>query len=188
MHRSSRPAAEVCSRHRIRFHWCWLCFKWLAGAVAIQIALVLDSINAARASYVNVFHFLSTNGVQHSLSHELHVSSLVRLSRSSFASHTVSVDSDTTIHCWIPASLRVSNDSNKSHQNPKPVLLLIPGFGVHAIWHWNAQAGPLSRYFYIIVPDLLLFCGGSSSRRSEVCLKLVAREIFVVLYSSTVKT
>lgn len=153
----------------------------------IMFILLIVLSRLSRRCYSSCLTLSSTNSDSCSIVVVLEVS-LVRLSRSSFASHTASVDSDTTIHCWIPASLRVSNDSNKSNQNPKPVLLLLPGFGVHAIWHWNAQAGPLSRYLYIIVPYILLFCGGSSSRRSEVCLKLVAREIFVVLYSSTVKT
>lgn len=83
---------------------------------------------------------------------------------------TFSVDSDTTIHCWIPSSLPVSNESKESNPNPKPVLLLIPGFGLDAVWHWNAQVGPLSRHFDIIVPDLIFFGGSttSSSLRSEV--------------------
>ncbi|KAJ4734082.1 alpha/beta-Hydrolases superfamily protein [Rhynchospora pubera] len=85
-------------------------------------------------------------------------------------SDNISVDSDTTIHCWISASLPVSNESKKPDSNTKPVLLLIPGFGTHAIWHWNAQVGPMSRHFDIIVPDLIFFGGSttSSSLRSEV--------------------
>ena len=53
--------------------------------------------------------------------------------------HRLCVDSDIPIHCWVPASLRVSNDSNKYNQNMKQELLLIPGLGVHAIWHRDAH-------------------------------------------------
>jgi hypothetical protein len=84
--------------------------------------------------------------------------------------HSVSVDSDTSIHCWIPASLPVSSESKESNSNPKPVILLIPGFGLNAIWHWNAQVGALSHHFDVIVPDLIFFGGSTtcSSLRSEV--------------------
>ncbi|KAJ3673649.1 hypothetical protein LUZ60_005641 [Juncus effusus] len=89
-------------------------------------------------------------------------------------SETISIDSATTFHCWLPSSFPLSNnskdESNNSTKNAKPILLLIHGFGPHAIWHWSAQVGPLSRQFDLIVPDLI-FLGGSSStssQRSEV--------------------
>lgn len=103
------------------------------------------------------------------------VSLMSSMFRRSFVSarlhpETVSVDSDTTINCWIPASLPASRESKQSDTDPKPVLLLIPGFGLNAIWHWNAQVGPMSRHFDVIVPDLIFFGGSttSSSQRSEI--------------------
>lgn len=55
-----------------------------------------------------------------------------------------------TVHYWAPAG------------EPRlPPLLLIHGFGPRATWQWRCQVGPLSRQFYVIVPDLLGF-GGSS--------------------------
>ncbi|KAM0884317.1 hypothetical protein ACQ4PT_031065 [Festuca glaucescens] len=58
--------------------------------------------------------------------------------------------SSCTMHYWAPPG------------EPRlPPLLLIHGFGPRATWQWRCQAGPLSRHFHLIVPDLLSF-GGSS--------------------------
>ncbi|KAL3843758.1 hypothetical protein ACJIZ3_001161 [Penstemon smallii] len=62
----------------------------------------------------------------------------------------------TTMHCWVPKSLKPT----------KPNLVLVHGFGANAMW----QYGDLLRYlmprFNIYVPDLLFF-GDSSTRRPE---------------------
>ncbi|XP_072971619.1 uncharacterized protein [Typha angustifolia] len=78
---------------------------------------------------------------------------------------TLAVDSETTIHCWIPNSLPVANTS----PNAKPTLLLIHGFGPRATWQWRNQIGPLSAHFDIIVPDLVFFGGSTTTSpcRSE---------------------
>ncbi|XP_072991000.1 uncharacterized protein [Typha latifolia] len=77
---------------------------------------------------------------------------------------TLNLDSETTIQCWISESLSVSSP------NPKPILLLIHGFGPTATWQWRSQVGPLARHFDLIVPDLLFFGGSTTASplRSEV--------------------
>lgn len=87
--------------------------------------------------------------------------------------HTVTVDADTTVHCWISSALLppTSSDSGpKSNRPPtKPRLLLIHGFGPRGTWQWRSQIRPLAARFELIVPDLIFF-GGSTSRspaRSE---------------------
>ncbi|RZS27286.1 hypothetical protein BHM03_00060734 [Ensete ventricosum] len=87
-------------------------------------------------------------------------------------SHTVEVDADTTIHCWISTSLlptptSAGADSGLgSKKQPKPPLLLIHGFGPRATWQWRSQIAPLAARFDLIVPDLLFF-GGSTTRSPQ---------------------
>ena len=93
--------------------------------------------------------------------------------------HRLCVDSDTPIHCWIPASLRVSNDSNKSNQNPKPVLLLIPGFGVHAIWHWNAHFVPIALFLRNCPLSYIFFFSSLRGLSQTGCERDLCRPLFV---------
>ncbi|KAJ0987503.1 hypothetical protein J5N97_005859 [Dioscorea zingiberensis] len=78
-------------------------------------------------------------------------------------SRSIPIDSETIFHCWLSQSLCGRNP------NPKPVVLLIHGFGPLSTWQWRYQIRPLSRHFDLVIPDLLFF-GGSSTRsaaRSE---------------------
>ncbi|CAL9150009.1 unnamed protein product [Musa hybrid cultivar] len=87
-------------------------------------------------------------------------------------SHTVAVDADTTVHCWISTSLLPTPSSagadpgRGSRRQPKPPLLLIHGFGPRATWQWRSQIAPLAARFDLIVPDLLFF-GGSTTRSPQ---------------------
>ncbi|OEL30257.1 hypothetical protein BAE44_0008723 [Dichanthelium oligosanthes] len=78
------------------------------------------------------------------------------------ASATVDAD-DTTIHFWAHPSL-LQPSSVEQQQPPRPVVVLIHGFGPDPTWQWASQAGPLSRHFDLVVPTLLFF--GASSTRS----------------------
>ncbi|KAK8951931.1 hypothetical protein KSP39_PZI003260 [Platanthera zijinensis] len=83
---------------------------------------------------------------------------------------SIAVDSETTVHCWLPLSLPLSPGQNSNPQISKPVLLLIHGFGPKATLQWRAQVRVLSRHFDLIVPELLFFGGSttSSPERSEM--------------------
>lgn len=76
-------------------------------------------------------------------------------------SHTVTLDSTTSLHFWRP----------KTSDPAKPSVLLIHGFGANAIWQWNDHLRPLLLSgFNVYVPDLLFF-GASHSEspdRSEM--------------------
>lgn len=74
---------------------------------------------------------------------------------------SVAVDADTTIHFWAHPSL-LQQPSDQQPQ-PRPVVVLIHGFGPDPTWQWAAQAGPLSRHFDLLVPALLFF-GASATR------------------------
>ncbi|RCV24842.1 hypothetical protein SETIT_5G118800v2 [Setaria italica] len=76
-------------------------------------------------------------------------------------SATVDAD-DTTIHFWAHPSL-LQPPSSEQQQPPRPVVVLIHGFGPDPTWQWAAQAGPLSRHFDLVVPTLLFF-GASATR------------------------
>ncbi|XP_068660447.1 uncharacterized protein [Aristolochia californica] len=71
----------------------------------------------------------------------------------------ISVDDETTLHCWVPLS--TSN---------KPSLLLIHGFGPSATFQWRYQVRPLAHFFNLYIPDLVFFGKSTtkSSQRSEV--------------------
>ncbi|CAO2199184.1 unnamed protein product [Urochloa humidicola] len=77
------------------------------------------------------------------------------------ASATVDAD-DTTIHFWAHPSV-LQPPSSSPEQPPRPVVVLIHGFGPDPTWQWAAQAGPLSRHFDLVVPTLLFF-GASATR------------------------
>jgi len=78
------------------------------------------------------------------------------------ASATVDAD-DTTIHFWTHPSLLQPSSEQQQPLPPRPVVVLIHGFGPDPTWQWAAQAGPLSRHFDLVVPTLLFF-GASSTR------------------------
>ncbi|KAG1342634.1 4,5:9,10-diseco-3-hydroxy-5,9, 17-trioxoandrosta-1(10),2-diene-4-oate hydrolase [Cocos nucifera] len=83
--------------------------------------------------------------------------------------HTIAIDAETTLRCWISNSLPIPSDSHRNSRSTKPPLVLIHGFGPTATWQWRHQVRPLSRHFDLVVPDLLFF-GGSTTRsphRSE---------------------
>nr|XP_019703407.1 uncharacterized protein LOC109505362 [Elaeis guineensis] len=99
------------------------------------------------------------------------IESFIRLSFTSagLRLHTVAIDADTTLRCWISNSLPISSDSHPDGRSLKPLLVLIHGFGPSATWQWRHQVRRLSRHFNLVVPDLLFF-GGSTTRsphRSE---------------------
>ncbi|KAL5995338.1 hypothetical protein ACLOJK_025396 [Asimina triloba] len=72
---------------------------------------------------------------------------------------TIQIDSQTTLHCWLPLSPSIN-----------PPLLLIHGFGPSPTWQWRYQIRSLSRHFSLYIPDLLFFGASTtaSSDRSEV--------------------
>jgi pimeloyl-ACP methyl ester carboxylesterase len=81
------------------------------------------------------------------------------------ASATVDA-SATTIHFWAHPSLLQQPLSSEQQQPPRPVVVLIHGFGPDPTWQWAAQAGPLSRHFDLVVPTLLFF-GASATRAPD---------------------
>ncbi|XP_028753150.1 monoacylglycerol lipase ABHD6-like [Neltuma alba] len=62
----------------------------------------------------------------------------------------------TTIHCWVPKSLKPN----------KPSLILIHGFGANAMWQYGEYLRHFVPRFNVFVPDLLFF-GESSTSRPE---------------------
>ncbi|KAL1366104.1 hypothetical protein AAHE18_03G336200 [Arachis hypogaea] len=84
-----------------------------------------------------------------------------RCYRNSFSSAglkstTTDLGHGTLMHCWVP----------KSHNQSKPSLLLIHGFGANAMWQWNHFLPSLTPRFNVYVPDLLFF-GDSFTTRPE---------------------
>lgn len=77
------------------------------------------------------------------------------------SAQSVALDADTTIHFWGPDPDR-KNPGNK----PKPVLVLIHGFGPVATWQWRSQVQYFSSRFDVYAPDLLFF-GASSTRSAD---------------------
>ncbi|URD80303.1 alpha/beta hydrolase fold [Musa troglodytarum] len=83
--------------------------------------------------------------------------------------HTVALDDDTTVHCWISSSLLLPSSAIRSKEKKAKPLLLIHGFRPRGTWQWSRQVWPLAARFDLVVPDLLFF-GGSTTRspiRSE---------------------
>ncbi|GAB2283382.1 hypothetical protein Dimus_017896 [Dionaea muscipula] len=62
-------------------------------------------------------------------------------------STTTDLGEGTVIHCWAP----------KKHEDAKPAILLIHGFGANAMWQWDYFIGSLARRFNVYVPDLIFF-------------------------------
>ncbi|KAI3752855.1 hypothetical protein L2E82_24894 [Cichorium intybus] len=65
----------------------------------------------------------------------------------------------TTMHCWIPRTIKPS----------KPNLLLLHGFGANAMWQYADLLCHFTPKFNVFVPDLLFFGNSFTSRpeRSE---------------------
>ncbi|KAG0497472.1 hypothetical protein HPP92_001917 [Vanilla planifolia] len=104
------------------------------------------------------------------------------ISRRAFSSagllpSTISVDPNTTIHCWLSPSLAHSRPSPT-----KPIVLLLHGFGPSATWQWRFQIGILSRHFDLVVPDLIFF-GGSTTRSAERSERFQAAAVAALLVS-----
>ncbi|KAG0485333.1 hypothetical protein HPP92_009412 [Vanilla planifolia] len=106
-------------------------------------------------------------------------------------SESIDVDSDTTIRCWLPQSLPLSDlqypnseaystKHNCNEHNTKPPLVLIHGFGPAATWQWRAQVRVLARQFDLIVPELVFF-GKSTTRSAERSEKFQATVVAKLL-------
>lgn len=98
--------------------------------------------------------------------------------------HTVALDDDTTVHCWISSSLLPPSSAIRSKEKKaKPLLLLIHGFGPRGTWQWSRQIWHLAARFDLVVPDLLFF-GGSTTRspiRSEAFQAAAISRLLAVL-------
>ncbi|CAL9131988.1 unnamed protein product [Musa acuminata var. zebrina] len=98
--------------------------------------------------------------------------------------HTVALDDDTTVHCWISSSLLPPSSAIRSKEKKaKPPLLLIHGFGPRGTWQWSRQIWHLAARFDLVVPDLLFF-GGSTTRspiRSEAFQAAAIARLLAVL-------
>ncbi|CAL4965519.1 unnamed protein product [Urochloa decumbens] len=88
---------------------------------------------------------------------------------------SATIDADTTVHFWAhrsllrPSSSTAATAATDQKNQPRPVVVLVHGFGPGPTWQWAAQVGPLSRHFDLVVPTLLFF-GASRTRapaRSE---------------------
>ncbi|PKU81839.1 uncharacterized protein LOC110104967 [Dendrobium catenatum] len=79
---------------------------------------------------------------------------------------TIAVNSETTIHCWLPNTLSLPSPKNPDPRVSKPFLLLLHGFGPVSTWQWRFQVRVLSRHFDLIVPDLVFF-GESTTTSPE---------------------
>ncbi|RID41548.1 hypothetical protein BRARA_J01503 [Brassica rapa] len=105
-------------------------------------------------------------------------------SSSGLSLQTLSIDSETTIQYWGPAT---------SENKQKPSLLLLHGFGPSAVWQWNRQVKKLSIYFRLYIPDLVFFGGStttsfrSDENRSEMfqasCMGRLMEKLGVERYS-----
>ncbi|XP_020587350.1 uncharacterized protein LOC110029411 [Phalaenopsis equestris] len=95
---------------------------------------------------------------------------------------SITINSETTIHCWLPPSLPLSSPQNPNNQISKPSLLLIHGFGPVTTWQWRAQVRALSRHFDLIVPDLIFF--GRSTTTSPERSELFQASMMVALLKS----
>nr|XP_018676965.1 PREDICTED: uncharacterized protein LOC103973465 isoform X2 [Musa acuminata subsp. malaccensis] len=98
--------------------------------------------------------------------------------------HTVALDDDTTVHCWISSSLLPPSSAIRSKEKKAtPPLLLIHGFGPRGTWQWSRQIWHLAARFDLVVPDLLFF-GGSTTRspiRSEAFQAAAIARLLAVL-------
>lgn len=87
---------------------------------------------------------------------------------------SAAVDADTSLHFWAHPSLLLPPPSSSGEQNGdtgdrrrRPVVVLIHGFGPDATWQWASQVGPLSRHFDLVVPTLLFFGAGSTTKSPD---------------------
>lgn len=70
----------------------------------------------------------------------------------------VEIEPGTVINIWVP--------TQQTHDNKKPVLVLVHGFATNGILTWLFQVLSLTRNYSVYVPDLLFF-GGSATDRPE---------------------
>lgn len=70
------------------------------------------------------------------------------------------------VHCWVGLE-------------DKPPLMLIHGFGGSAIWQWYPQVRWLSKYYKLIIPDLLCF-GGSDCELGMLSLRKQGEALMMV--------
>ena len=114
-------------------------------------------------------------------------------------SRMLTISNGSTMHCWVPrgfspsssnsATVNANTDGRTVSATEKPVLVLIHGFGVSAIWQWSLQVKPLFPYFNLVIPDLL-FSGLSTTtnpKRTEAfqaeCLWLMLSTLGVTKFS-----
>ncbi|GLT64716.1 hypothetical protein SLA2020_371910 [Shorea laevis] len=57
---------------------------------------------------------------------------------------TTDLGEGTIMHCWVP----------KTHNNSKPNLLLVHGFGANAMWQYEEPLRHFTARFNVYVPDL----------------------------------
>ncbi|CAI0422362.1 unnamed protein product [Linum tenue] len=91
-------------------------------------------------------------------------------SRAGLKSSTTDLGDGTIMHCWAP----------KTHNQSKPTLVLIHGFGANAMWQFNDFIAPLKSKFNLYVPDLLFF-GDSYTTRPERSESFQARCVAAVM-------
>lgn len=76
---------------------------------------------------------------------------------------TIHIDSQTSMLCWVPKDASIDPSADGKAPPGKPPLLLLHGFGAHAIWQWTGQIGALLRIRQVYMPDLVFFGGSRSS-------------------------
>ncbi|XP_021743832.1 uncharacterized protein LOC110709872 [Chenopodium quinoa] len=91
-------------------------------------------------------------------------------------STTTDLGDGTVLHCWAP----------KAHQESKPNLLLIHGFGANAMWQWGDLVGHMTPHFNVYVPDLLFF-GESYTSRPERADSFQAQCLMRLMEAHSVK-
>ncbi|CAN8327168.1 unnamed protein product [Cochlearia groenlandica] len=103
------------------------------------------------------------------------------LTAAGLTSQTLSIDSETTIHFWGPPP---PLNHRIDHDDDKPVVLLLHGFGPSSMWQWRRQIQALSpTSFRLYCPDLVFFgdSATSSTKRSEIfqaeCMKKLMEKI-----------
>ncbi|GKV35399.1 hypothetical protein SLEP1_g43669 [Rubroshorea leprosula] len=70
---------------------------------------------------------------------------------------TTDLGEGTIMHCWVP----------KTHNNSKPNLLLVHGFGANAMWQYGEPLRHFNARFNVYVPDLVFFGESYTSRRDR---------------------